>query len=369
MAFSTIFKDLKVVELASVLAGPAVGVFFAELGATVIKIENKTTGGDVTRSWKTAKEDPASDYSAYYCSVNWGKQTLLLDLQNEADQVMVHNLIAQADIVISNFRKHSAEKMRMDYDFLKKLNPRLIFGQISGFGEDDDTPAFDVVLQAEAGFLYMTGEPDRAPVKMPVALIDILTAHQLKEAILIALLNRQTSGKGAYVAASLFESAVASLANQATNWLMAGQVPQRMGTQHPNIAPYGDIFATKDDSQVVLAVGTERQFLKLCEVLNLNALPADARFSNNTNRVQNRKALAVALQPAFLQFDRDALLKALRAAGVPAAAIRSMPEVFDLPLAQKMVLEANLPNGQASRCVRTVAFSYSSESKNSSTLL
>lgn len=360
MELKNIFKDLKVVELASVLAGPAVGVFFAELGATVIKIENKTTGGDVTRFWKTANEDPAAAYSAYYCSINWGKQALLLDLQNEADQAIVHDLVAQADIVISNFRKHAAEKMRMDYDFLKKLNPRLIFGQISGFGEDDDTPAFDVVLQAEAGFLYMTGEPARNPVKMPVALIDILTAHQLKEAILIALLNRQSSGKGAYVAASLFESAVASLANQATNWLMAGHVPQRMGTQHPNIAPYGDIFDTKDDSQVVVAVGTERQFQQLCKVLNLNTLPDDARFANNASRVQHRKALVAALQPAFIQFDRDALLQAFRTEGVPAAAIRSMPEVFDLPLAQKMILEANLPGGQTSRCVRTVAFRSSS---------
>ncbi len=347
------FKDLRIVELAGVLAGPAVGMFFAELGATVIKIENKTTGGDITRYWRVPEEDSQAARSAYYCSVNWGKQTLTLDLQIPEDQAIAHQLIQEAHIVISNFKPHAAQRMRMDYTFLKTINPSIIFGQITGFGEDDDTPAFDVVLQAEAGFLYMTGEPDRDPVKMPVALIDILAAHQLKAGLLIALLHLYKTGNGSYITVSLFEAAIASLANQATNWLMAGHIPQRIGTQHPNIAPYGDMLDTKDHKPIVLAVGTERQFENLCNTLNIS-LKED--FFSNAYRVQHRAALLQLLQPIFLQYDRDDILARLRKAGVPAAAIRTMPEVFEHPTAQQMILEATLPDGQVSKCVKTVAF-------------
>jgi crotonobetainyl-CoA:carnitine CoA-transferase CaiB-like acyl-CoA transferase len=347
------FKDLKVIELASVLAGPAVGLFFAELGAEVIKIENKTTGGDVTRSWKVPEEDPSTNYSAYYCSVNWHKKVLFLDLQNAADQVIVHQMVQEADVVISNFRRDSAQKMQMDYDFLKTLNPKLIYGQITGFGENDDTVAFDVVLQAEAGFLYMTGEPGREPVKMPVALIDLLAAHQLKEGILLALLHLYKTGEGSYISVSLFESAVASLANQATNWLMAGHIPQPLGTQHPNIAPYGDILYTKDAKAIVLAIGTERQFQKLCNVLEINP---DGRFMNNSSRVKNRSDLIHFLKPAFLNYDRDDLLERFRSAGIPAAGIRTMPEVFEHPLAKNRILEELMPDGRLSKRVQTVVF-------------
>ena len=348
-----IFKDLRVIELASVLAGPAVGMFFAELGARVIKIENKVTGGDVTRSWKAPSEDMAADYSAYYCSVNWGKTVQLLDLRTTEDQAIVHELVRDADVVISNFRSSSAQRLNMDYETLQAINPKLIFGQITGFGEGDPRPAFDVVLQAEAGFLYMTGEPGGNPAKMPVALIDLLAAHQLKEGILIALLKRERTGEGSYLSVSLFEAAVASLANQATNWLMAGHIPQRMGTQHPNIAPYGDIFTTKDDRQIVIAAGTERQFQSLCAALRLES---DERFADNASRVKNRDALIEFLQPAFRQFYCDAILENFHALGVPVASIRNMQEVFELPLARRMILEETMPDGQRSQRVKTVVF-------------
>ncbi|MDX1912653.1 MAG: CoA transferase, partial [Saprospiraceae bacterium] len=180
------FKGLKVVEFASVLAGPAVGMFFAELGAEVVKIENKTTGGDVTRGWKQATEDPASPISAYWSSVNWGKKYLLLDLGDAADRAQALEYALAADVVISNFKPSSARRMGFDAQTLRAQNPQLIYAQLNAFADpEDESPAFDAVLQAEAGFLYMTGEANRPPVKMPVALIDILAAHQLKEAILL----------------------------------------------------------------------------------------------------------------------------------------------------------------------------------------
>lgn len=348
----SIFKNLKIVELASVLAGPAVGMFFAELGASVLKIENKTTGGDVTRKWKLPKEDVSSPFSAYYHSVNWGKKSLLMDLRDELDKARVLELIADADIVIANFKSGSPQKLGLAYEQLKTLNPSLIYANLTAYGEGDDTPGFDVLLQAETGFLYMNGETEGPPVKMPVALIDILAAHQLKEGILIALLQRQQTGRGSYVTASLAKSAIAALANQASNWLNVGHIPQRMGTQHPNITPYGDTFTTKDGKQIILAVGTDKQFAQLCDILNLPILKKDPQFVTNAARVQHRQTLVARLRPAFLQYTQKELLTQCKAQKVPAGVIRNMQEVFELPVAQAMILE----NEDGSKCVRTVAF-------------
>jgi len=346
------FSGLKVVEFASVLAGPAVGMFFAELGAEVIKIENKTTGGDVTRGWKLPSENPESEISAYFCSVNWGKTHLFLDLSQPADLNTALNLCDSADVVISNFKPSAARRMGVDEAALRARNPHLIHAQVYAWADpEDESPAFDVVLQAEAGFLYMCGEPDGPPVKMPVALIDLLAAHQLKEAILLALLRRERTGAGCCVSVSLLESALASLANQATNWLMAGQVPQRMGTQHPNIAPYGDMFTCADGRQILLAVGTERQFRQLCRCIGQENLAGHPDFENNRARVQHRAALNAVLQETFLKKNLSDWLAELRAMQVPAAQIRDMAAVFEMPEAQAMVL----PEGPTNR-MRTVAF-------------
>lgn len=351
------FKNrLKVVELASVLAGPAVGMFFAELGAEVIKIENKKTGGDMTRFWKLPTEDLSSSYSAYYASVNWDKKAYLLDLEESDDREQAYALLQNADIVISNYRTTAAEKLGVDYPTLSQINPTLIFAQLNAFDDHSERPAFDVVLQAEAGFLYMNGEAGRPPVKMPVALIDVLAAHQLKEGILLALLRRTQTGKGAYVSTSLFESAVASLVNQATNWLMASHIPQRMGTQHPNIAPYGDMYTCCDGKAILLAVGTEKQFRNLCQVLDLSEILTQPSFSSNVERVKNRVALNEILAAKISVVDAASLLQKLEAASVPAAAIRTMQEVFELPAAQSMILEETLPDGTVSKRVKTVAF-------------
>jgi len=356
MKINEIFKDLKVIELASVLAGPAVGMFFSELGAKVVKIENKNTGGDVTRGWKLSKESKSRDYSAYYCSVNWKKEAMMIDLKEATDHVKVVELIKQADIIIANYRPGSAEKLGMDYKTLKAINPGLIYANITSFGKDSTRPAFDIVLQAETGFLYMTGEADRNPVRMPVALIDLITAHQLKEGILIALLKKAKTGQGSLVTTSLYESAVASLANQATNWLMEKHIPQRMGSQHPNIAPYGDVFFTEDGKAMVLAVGTEKQFKNLCRILDLSGLSTDARFISNAARVQNRTELNTYLKKSIAIFESDFLNNAFINAAVPAGLIRNMQEVFESDLAKTMILE-NVENDEIQRRVKTISFS------------
>ncbi|MBL7805124.1 MAG: CoA transferase [Saprospiraceae bacterium] len=353
------FEGLKVVEFASVLAGPAVGMFFAELGAEVIKIENKTAGGDMTRGWKLPGEDPQGQESAYFCSVNWGKKHLFLDLGDPEERQQALQLALEADVVITNFKPSSARRWGLDPASLRAQNTRLIVAQLNAFADpEDESPAFDVVLQAEAGFLYMNGEAGGAPVKMPVALIDLLAAHQLKEAILLALFRRERSGEGAIVSTSLFESAVASLANQAANYLMAGHIPQRLGTQHPNIAPYGDVFTAADDLPVLLAVGTERQFRQLCRVLELDDLPENPDFQTNSARVRHREALNALLALKIARHPAGELLHRLKTMGVPAACIRDMKAVFDLPEARAMVLRDTLPDGRTGQRVRTAAFHF-----------
>lgn len=354
------FQGLKVVELASVLAGPAVGLFFAELGAKVTKIENAATGGDVTRSWKAPTEVAGKSDSAYYQSVNFGKETLLVDLKAPEGREQVEALIREADIVIVNYRPGAAEKLGMDYERLKAMNPRIIYAELTGFGADDPRLAFDVVLQAESGFLYLTGEPGRPPVKMPVALIDILAAHQLKEGILVALLKRAQTGKGSKVSTSLYAAALASLANQATNWLIAGFAPQRLGTQHPNIAPYGDLFRTADKQELVLAVGVETHWKKLCEVLAIAPLAEEERFATNAQRVKHRSALIPLLQERIGTFtNREELLALFQQNNIPAGAVRDLPDVFAQPLAQTLLINTFDESGQAIQCVKSVVFELS----------
>lgn len=351
------FSGLRVVEFASVLAGPAVGMFFAELGAEVIKIENKTTGGDVTRGWKHPSEAPDSAISAYWCSVNWGKQHLFYDLRNSEDHAAALEIAITADVVIVNFKPSFALKMGLDAATLQHRNPRLIYAQLSSFAdEEDESPAFDAILQAEAGFLYMNGEADRLPVKMPVALIDILAAHQLKEGILLALLQRERSGKGSVVKTSLMESALASLANQASNYLMNGHVPQRMGTQHPNIAPYGDMFTCADGQMLLLAAGTERQFRQLCACLDLADLPEQEAFATNAARVQHRNQLNTILEASILKQTLEYWIVFFKKNGVPAAGIRDMEAVFQMPAAQHMILKEKSDTGLITKRVKTVAF-------------
>lgn len=327
------WRDLLVVESAGVLAGPSVGMFFAELGARVVKWENPRTGGDVTRSWKLPVEDPAVPVSAYFSSVNHAKEHRLLDLANPASATERDELLARADILLTNHLAKDDDKLGLQRDRLRALNPRLVHGHIRGYAHDPARPAFDVVLQAETGYIAMTGDGPDHPAKMPVAMIDVLAGHQLKEGLLLALLHRERSGRGAYVEVSLEEAALSGLVNQASNFLMTGQVARPLGTLHPNIAPYGELFTCADRQQVVLAVGNDKQFRALCQVLALPELAEMARYADNAQRVVHRQALASALAPAIARLTRPAFLQALRAAQVPAGAVNDVAQALDTPAA------------------------------------
>lgn len=350
-----IFEGLKVVELASVLAGPAVGLFFAELGAEVIKVENKRTNGDVTRTWKLPREDKEANISAYYCAINWNKKVYFLDLTAVEDRTVLYDLVKEADIVVANYKTTAAQKLGVDYETLSNLNPSLIYANLTGFGQESNRVAFDVVLQAESGFMYMNGQPGSPPTKMPVALIDILAAHQLKEGVLVALLQRMKTGKGSLVTASLLDAAVSSLANQATNWLMVGHIPQQMGSLHPNIAPYGELFETKDKQQLALAIGNNKQFERLCQCLKREDLLQASNYKTNVARVKNRVKLAQELKIAFSEVEAATILAACEQQQVPIGLVRNMQQVFEPKAAQALILEEEI-EGIATKRVRTAIF-------------
>lgn len=331
------FKDLKVIELASVLAGPSVGYFFAELGAKVIKVENPKTKGDVTRSWKLKTENPKEDTSAYFWSVNANKEFLFLDITVPSQLNKLYDIIKDADIVITNFKAGDEVKLKVDYPTLSKINPNIIYASINGFGHANPRTAYDLILQAESGFMFMNGELNSKPVKMPVALIDILAGHQLKEAILIALINRYKNKKGCHVSVSLFDSAVASLANQATNWLIAKQLPKATGSLHPNIAPYGELFDTKDGQLVTFAIGSNAQFKHLCELMQYTTLATDPKYATNQLRLQNRIQLYHIIYNYIKEFSFKDLYKLCLEKEIPIGKIRDLKEVFELPEAKAMI--------------------------------
>lgn len=332
-------EGLLVVETSAVLAGPAVGMFFAELGARVVKVENKRAGGDITRKWKLPGEDRKATVSAYFSSVNHGKEHRLLDLSDPADRAEFDALIAKADVLVTNHLASDAEKLGLQAERLRSLNPKLVHGHIRGYMDDPARPAFDVVLQAETGYLSMTGTDKDHPAKLPIAMIDVLAAHQLKEGLLLALLQRERTGRGAYVEVALEEAALTGLINQACNWLMVKHVAQPVGTLHPNIAPYGETFVCGDGQRIVLAVGTNDQFKQLCRTLDLAHLTHDHHFSDNVKRVANRNVLAQLLAPAFRAKPASEWLEAFTAAQVPAGAVRTIDQALDTPVARAMTVE------------------------------
>jgi crotonobetainyl-CoA:carnitine CoA-transferase CaiB-like acyl-CoA transferase len=364
IAKAPILNGLTVLELSSVLAGPSVSQFLSELGAFVVKIENKQTRGDVTRTWKLKTETNAGgnnnhdDRTAYFHCCNSGKQSIAVDVTKMAGLDIVHRLVERSDIVVASYKPGDAEKLQLDYNTLRELNPSLIYACISGYGQDDSRAGYDAVIQAEAGFQYMNGSPESLPCKMPVALMDVLAAHHLKEGILVSLLHRERTGEGSFVQVSLIKAAVSSLANQATGYLMANSIPERQGSEHPSICPYGTVFQTGDGRFVVFAVGTDSQFVRLCKILDCQEMTVDERFQTNACRVNNREECTSWLQEKVAEFqDRDELLNRLVSVKVPAAGVNAMDEVFAMPQARDVVLSDSVlrkPSG-----LRQVAFDMS----------
>jgi crotonobetainyl-CoA:carnitine CoA-transferase CaiB-like acyl-CoA transferase len=349
-------KHLKVIDLSTVLAGPSVGTFFAELGAEVIKVENPKNP-DVTRSWRLPAENK-DEVSAYFSSVNFGKKYHQLNLKDVADRNQLYALLVNTDIVLMNFKHGDQEKLGITDELLFRQNPQLIIGKISGFGDDSDRVAYDLILQAESGMMSMNGNDKSGPLKMPIAFIDILAGHHLKEGILLALWEKEQKKegfKGKSISVSLYEAAISSLTNQASNFLMAGKIPERIGSLHPNIAPYGELFTTKDGGLITFAIGSNRHFELLCSFLRKPLIAKDDRYKDAQSRVNHRKDLFQEIQYLVGQMEAQEILDGMRELHVPCAKIKNLKEVFKDTLAQSMILEEQM-GGTTTKRGSAIAF-------------
>ncbi|MCZ6658857.1 MAG: CaiB/BaiF CoA-transferase family protein [Gammaproteobacteria bacterium] len=324
-------EGLKVIELARILAGPWIGQTLADLGATVIKIESPQ--GDDTRGWGPPFIERGEERSAaYFHSCNRGKRSVVADLNKASDQAFVRELVAEADVFVENFKVGGLAKYGLDYATLERLNPRLVYCSVTGFGQDGpyaERAGYDFMIQGLSGIMDITGEPDGEPQKIGVAFADLFTGLYGVIGIQAALAQRRTSGRGQHVDMALLDCMTSVLANQALNYLASGTSPTRLGNAHPNIAPY-QTFPSRD-GHLIVACGNDAQFERLAEVLQLPTLVSDARFSSNELRVEHRQALEVLLSERTQQFARDDLIERLTQAAVPAGPINTVADAFADP--------------------------------------
>jgi crotonobetainyl-CoA:carnitine CoA-transferase CaiB-like acyl-CoA transferase len=333
---------VKVIELARILAGPLAGQTLADLGADVIKVE--APEGDDTRRWGPPFIDrDGTPEAAYFHSANRGKRSVTADFRTPEGQAFVKRLIADADVVIENFKVGGLAKYGLDYASLSAINPRLVYCSITGFGQTGPyahRPGYDYIIQGMCGLMSLTGEPGEMPQKVGIAVTDIVTGIYGCTAILAALHARQATGRGQHVDMSLMDSAVSILTNQALNYLVTGDSPTRMGNAHPNLAPY-QVFACAD-GHIIIATGNDGQYRHLCEVLGLHEASIDPDFATNSGRVLHRERLTETLKKATMTFDKTDLLAACEAAGVPAGPINSVGEAFADPQVIARGLKLNM---------------------------
>lgn len=330
-------EGIRVLDLTRVLAGPYCTMMLGDLGADVVKVENPN-GGDDTRAWGPpfADNKDTSDLShgesAYFLCVNRNKKSVTVNMKSEGGRQLIHDLVKESDILVENYLPGKLEKMGLGYKELSKINPKLIYASITGYGQTGpfaNRPGYDVIIEAEAGLMHITGEPEGTPVKVGVAITDLTTGLYAHSAILAALIQRGTTGKGQHIDCSLIESQVASLANIASNYLIGGQEAKRMGTSHPSIVPY-QVLPTKN-SFVMIGAGNDGQFAKLCHRMGLEHLLEDPKYKRNSDRVKHRKELIRLLEDRLEQEDTSYWLEKLTGAGFPFAPINNIEQTFQHP--------------------------------------
>ncbi len=338
-------EGIKVVELARILAGPWAGQTLADLGADVIKVESPQ--GDDTRGWGPpflGTDTGETGDAAYFHACNRGKRSIAADFRTEEGREVVRRLVAEADILIENFKVGGLAKYGLDYDSLAKVNPKLIYCSITGFGQDGPyahRAGYDFMIQGMGGIMDLTGEPEGDPQKIGVAFADIFTGLYGVVGILAALRRRDQTGEGEHIDMALLDAQVGVLANQALNYFVSGKAPKRLGNAHPNIVPY-QVFPARD-GHLIIAVGNDGQFRRLCTVLGLPELPEMPKYATNSARVAARSDLIPILSGETASRARDDLLAALEQEGVPAGPINSVADVFDDPQVQHRALKTALP--------------------------
>ncbi|MGN8022349.1 CaiB/BaiF CoA transferase family protein [Phyllobacterium sp. 22229] len=351
-------KGVRVIELARVLAGPWAGQILADLGADVIKVENPA-GGDETRGWGppfiTSREGENLS-AAYFHSCNRGKRSITVDFTSPEGQETVRALCRTADVVLENFKVGGLKKYDLDYETLSAGNPRLVYCSITGFGQTGpyaSQAGYDFIIQGMSGLMSVTGEPDREPQKVGLAVADVFTGLYSVIAIQAALAHAAKTGEGQWVDMALFDVQSAVMANQAMNYLATGNSPNRMGNAHPNISPY-EVVPTSD-GHLILAVGNDGQFARFCTIMGLDGLSADPRFLTNRARLENRAALTAIIRAETQKRTRADLLAACAQNAVPAGPINRIGEMFDDPqiVSRQLRLDLDDAHGSSIPSVRT----------------
>lgn len=328
-----------VLDLSRILAGPTATQLLGDMGATVIKVENPKSGGDDTRGWgpnyAQNEDGSASDLSAYFMSSNRNKQSIAVDIATPEGQDIIRRLAARADIVVENFKPDGLVKYGLDHATLCKAHPSLVYCSISGYGQtgpNRDKPGYDLMAQGFGGIMSITGDPTGAPTKVGVGIADVMCGMYATIGILTALRHRDKTGEGQHVELALIDASMAWLVNEGLNYLTSGELPERRGNAHPNIVPY-DAFEVAD-GHFLLAVGNDAQFARFSDVIGLPELAADAAFTTNLGRIENREALMDHIKPALQKWAKADILEALRKVKVPAGPINDIGEALTSEQAQ-----------------------------------
>ena len=356
-------SHVRVLDLGRIVAAPWATQILADLGADVIKIERPGVGDD-TRGWGppflAAADGTPTREAGYFLAVNRGKRSVTIDVSKPEGQAIVRRLAAESDVVIENYKVGALARYGLDAASLRADDPRLIYCSVTGFGQDGpraDQAAYDFAIQAMGGLMSITGErdgePGGGPQKVGVPIVDLMTGMYATVGILAALARRAETGAGDAIDLAMLDVQAAFLANQSMNWLVGGRTPQRGGNRHPNVQPQ-DVFACAD-GHLVLAVGNDGQFARLCRALNRGDWATDERFATNAARVRNTAVLTPLLEERLLAFPRDALMTALDAAGVPCAPINTVPQVFDDPQIRHREMLRHLPHPVAGTVPQVVS--------------
>ena len=330
---------IKILDLSRVLAGPYCTMILGDLGAEVIKVEAPGIG-DETRKWGPPFRE---DVSAYYLSANRNKKSITIDLKSSAGIDRIKELIHTSDVIIHNFKTGTMDKFGLSYESVQKMNEKIVYCSITGFGETGpyrNMPGYDFLVQAMSGLMSITGNEASGPQKMGVAIVDVLTGLYANIGIQAALLERGKSGKGQKLDLSLYDTAVSSLINIGSNYLVSGQIPDRLGNHHANIVPYQTF--TTSDGEIVIAVGNDTQFENLCQVMGIPEIAKDALFKTNPDRVANRTKLVPILQKVFLNHTTAYWKQQCDDNNIPCGPIQNLEEVYHDPHLQERGMFVNM---------------------------
>jgi crotonobetainyl-CoA:carnitine CoA-transferase CaiB-like acyl-CoA transferase len=335
-----------VADFSRVLAGPYATMLLADLGATVVKVESPQ--GDETRTWKPPVRE---DVSTYYLGINRGKRSIALDLRDEHDRGLAHELARRADVMIENFKPGALGKFGLDYASVSAANPGLVYASISGFGSGagKDVPGYDLMVQAISGLMSLTGDPDGPPYRAGISVFDVMAGNHATIGILAALRHRDATGQGQHVEVNLLSSALTGLVNHSSAYVAGGVVPFRMGNAHPSVFPYEPLRAA--DKDIIITAANDGQFRKLCDVLGIPEVAQDERFAHNADRTANREQLRPLLLERLAQRGADEWFELLVAAGVPCGPINTIDGGF--AMAERFGLDPVVEVGEGERAVPT----------------